>query len=65
MRVGLGRLSCADVAALLAAKERQPGGGGQGGAFRAPAHGLCLERCFYEGSREEWRAESGVPWARG
>jgi tRNA pseudouridine38-40 synthase len=43
VQVGLGRLSTADIGALLAARSRA----GLPEVYRAPAQGLCLERCFY------------------
>ena len=42
--VGLGRLSLRDVTEALARKGRVSGGGGP---IKAPARGLCLDRCFY------------------
>ena len=52
VQVGLGKLSVEDVGELLRAKGRK---GGDGAAvFKAPAQGLCLERCFLEEEDGEW-----------
>jgi hypothetical protein len=52
--VGLGRLGVQDVAALLETHSRaalsQHGGPR---VYKAPARGLCLDRCFYPGDDDE------------
>jgi len=52
VQVGLGRLTAGDVGTMLAAKGRKGTGGTQ--VVKAPAHGLCLERCFYTHEDGEW-----------
>ena len=49
VQVGLGKLSVEAVGELLAAKGRKGMHEVHGAqVFKAPAHGLCLERCFLE-----------------
>ena len=77
VQVGLGHMTVNDVVALLEAKvrhidEKSPAQRNKKKrpspltTYKAPAHGLCLERCFYSdgssSSRYEWRAETGRPW---
>lgn len=53
VQVGLGNLSVEAVGQLLGAKGRKveiPGAQ----VFKAPAHGLCLERCFLDYEDGEW-----------
>jgi hypothetical protein len=54
VEVGLGRLGVQDVAALLETHSRaalsQHGGPR---VYKAPARGLCLDRCFYPGDDDE------------
>ena len=62
VQVGLGKLSVADVATLLAArgrKELHAAGGPQ--VYRAPPHGLCLEQCFYPEDGPWWGKEKVAP----
>jgi tRNA U38,U39,U40 pseudouridine synthase TruA len=49
--VGMGKLSPQGCGALLAAKSRVAGGDGP---VKAPARGLCLDRCFYGPQTEAW-----------
>ena len=54
VEVGLRRLAVDDVAALLGAHSRaslQKHGGPR--VYKAPARGLCLDRCFYPGDDDE------------
>jgi tRNA pseudouridine38-40 synthase len=57
VQVGLGKLTPAEVAAMLTAKGRSGKGGGNESAYLAPAKGLCLDCCFYD--QEEWDAPLG------
>ena len=50
VQVGLGRLSPAQMGDLLAARGRSK----EGGVNKAPAHGLCLERCFVDVDDGPW-----------
>ena len=59
VQVGLGRLSPDDISTLLAAKGRPAVRNSCGlEVFKAPAQGLCLERCYYANA-EEWMAPAG------
>lgn len=69
VQVGLGRLSPDDVAALLEAKGRKSIRLERGlEVVKAPAHGLTLERCFYNIPKPEWMPQgladtSGMRWS--
>lgn len=62
VHVGIGRLTVADVTTLLVAGSRKDGSVSK--AYKAPAHGLCLERCFYELPGAEWMPEEHAAPAR-
>lgn len=64
VHVGLGRLSVADVAHLLVSANRASTPHLQ--VCKAPAHGLCLERCFYDEPPGGWLPPAGLtPMAPG
>lgn len=58
VQVGLGKLSVDDVRDLLAARGRRPSSHANerpANVFKAPAHGLCLEHCFFDYVDGAWR----------
>ena len=61
VQVGLGKLRADQVSELLAARGRAA----SGGVFKAPAQGLCLERCFLEGVDDPWPERGDVELAAG
>ena len=61
VQVGLGKLRADEVSELLAARGRAA----SGGVFKAPAQGLCLERCFLEGVDDPWPERGDLEVAAG
>jgi len=61
VQVGLGRLTPNDVTELLEARGRKVVRLERGlEVFKAPAHGLTLEHCFYSIPSEEWMPVTGL-----